>query len=96
MRINLNQRNVIEPIEWQPYTGETITVRTILRKGQKIIETAFYEDKVKATPKGNAYCIGNGPSRKGFDLSLLKSTGCLLYTSPSPRDQRGSRMPSSA
>ena len=25
---------------------------------------------------------------------LLKS--CLLYTSPSPRDQRGSRMPSSA
>ena len=26
---------------------------------------------------------------------LLKQT-CLLYTSPSPRDQRGSRMPSSA
>ena len=23
-------------------------------------------------------------------------TACLLYTSPSPRDQRGSRMPSSA
>ena len=23
-------------------------------------------------------------------------TDCLLYTSPSPRDQRGSRMPSSA
>ena len=26
----------------------------------------------------------------------LKYTSCLLYTSPSPRDQRGSRMPSSA
>ena len=25
-----------------------------------------------------------------------KGSGCLLYTSPSPRDQRGSRMPSSA
>ena len=25
-----------------------------------------------------------------------RQTGCLLYTSPSPRDQRGSRMPSSA
>ena len=25
-----------------------------------------------------------------------KHGGCLLYTSPSPRDQRGSRMPSSA
>ena len=24
------------------------------------------------------------------------TAGCLLYTSPSPRDQRGSRMPSSA
>ena len=28
-------------------------------------------------------------------ISLLVMT-CLLYTSPSPRDQRGSRMPSSA
>ena len=27
---------------------------------------------------------------------LIMSTRCLLYTSPSPRDQRGSRMPSSA
>ena len=26
----------------------------------------------------------------------LNSEACLLYTSPSPRDQRGSRMPSSA
>ena len=25
-----------------------------------------------------------------------RSKGCLLYTSPSPRDQRGARMPSSA
>ena len=25
-----------------------------------------------------------------------EATTCLLYTSPSPRDQRGSRMPSSA
>ena len=25
-----------------------------------------------------------------------KGSTCLLYTSPSPRDQRGSRMPSSA
>ena len=28
--------------------------------------------------------------------SLIYSCICLLYTSPSPRDQRGSRMPSSA
>ena len=29
-------------------------------------------------------------------LRLSKPSICLLYTSPSPRDQRGSRMPSSA
>ena len=28
--------------------------------------------------------------------TLTRSNHCLLYTSPSPRDQRGSRMPSSA
>ena len=27
---------------------------------------------------------------------LINKSTCLLYTSPSPRDQRGSRMPSSA
>ena len=32
-----------------------------------------------------------------FSGALLRQGGtCLLYTSPSPRDQRGSRMPSSA
>ena len=29
-------------------------------------------------------------------LKLMMNGTCLLYTSPSPRDQRGSRMPSSA
>ena len=28
--------------------------------------------------------------------NLMQTGACLLYTSPSPRDQRGSRMPSSA
>ena len=36
-----------------------------------------------------------------LDLELVselceRTDACLLYTSPSPRDQRGSRMPSSA
>ena len=29
-------------------------------------------------------------------MAYVRSETCLLYTSPSPRDQRGSRMPSSA
>ena len=36
-----------------------------------------------------------GPSGCG-KTTLLRLIACLLYTSPSPRDQRGSRMPSSA
>ena len=32
----------------------------------------------------------------GLNFNRIQFTPCLLYTSPSPRDQRGSRMPSSA
>ena len=46
--INLNQRNVIEPIEWTQYNGEEVIVKTIIKGGKKIQEKQFYEDKVKA------------------------------------------------
>ena len=36
------------------------------------------------------------PRNRGTGRMQLHVVGCLLYTSPSPRDQRGSRMPSSA
>ena len=62
-------------IKWEKYTGETVTTKTILRKGKRIHETEFFEDKVKAVPRGNAYIIGNGPSRKDFDLTTLKESG---------------------
>eukprot|EP00829_Urostomides_striatus_P000154 TRINITY_DN10106_c0_g1_i1.p3 TRINITY_DN10106_c0_g1~~TRINITY_DN10106_c0_g1_i1.p3 ORF type:complete len:104 (+),score=51.50 TRINITY_DN10106_c0_g1_i1:30-314(+) len=45
---------------------------------------------------------GRDPDRWRFDavgnpvLNALRGCPCLLYTSPSPRDQRGTRMPSSA
>ena len=35
-------------------------------------------------------------ARKCISYLTIEHKGCLLYTSPSPRDQRGSRMPSSA
>ena len=34
--------------------------------------------------------------KRANEVGVRKAMGCLLYTSPSPRDQRGSRMPSSA
>ena len=42
---------------------------------------------------GHSYIV-YGPLTNG--VTTLMYEGCLLYTSPSPRDQRGSRMPSSA
>ena len=33
---------------------------------------------------------------RNVQTSIVRDGDCLLYTSPSPRDQRGSRMPSSA
>ena len=37
--------------------------------------------------------LANASVESGIAVQV---TTCLLYTSPSPRDQRGSRMPSSA
>ena len=37
-----------------------------------------------------------GAKENGVMIGAHPSYPCLLYTSPSPRDQRGSRMPSSA
>ena len=47
---------------------------------------------------GDVYNIPGGDDDPLFDDdgNLGDRGGCLLYTSPSPRDQRGSRMPSSA
>ena len=47
-----------------------------------------------------SHLMNSNKSKHRLDFSSEKSPIsvqiCLLYTSPSPRDQRGSRMPSSA
>ena len=55
-----------------------------------------------ATAKEQEYqkALAEKKEREAADAEKKKqqaqNTACLLYTSPSPRDQRGSRMPSSA
>ena len=58
-----------------------LTISGTAKKSFKNIELAKTQGK-------NSVVIEKQPSK--FPSS------CLLYTSPSPRDQRGSRMPSSA
>ena len=64
--------------------------------------------KESGKPLGGLNGIGSGMEVGGsiawtqattsFELpvEIVQDNDCLLYTSPSPRDQRGSRMPSSA
>ena len=46
----------------------------------------------QVTPTLAAVLVGDDPASQVY----VRNKDCLLYTSPSPRDQRGSRMPSSA
>ena len=45
---------------------------------------------------GHGYISEHGMEQIVRDARIATLYDCLLYTSPSPRDQRGSRMPSSA
>ena len=81
----------------------------LLRRGQPMTAENQRENvriaakSLAPITEGNQLVIshGNGPQ---VGLLALQSAAyeeveaypCLLYTSPSPRDQRGSRMPSSA
>ena len=88
----------------------TATTSEAVLKGSAITATLSNNVNVVLTAASNGttmvgtYTIQSGDSAS-TDLSVNSYTtsspvtdvyGCLLYTSPSPRDQRGSRMPSSA
>ena len=45
---------------------------------------------------GNLFFEPSTRTRMSFETAMKRLGGCLLYTSPSPRDKRQSRMPSSA
>ena len=71
-------------------------VSIVLKKLDKAVAD---KDHIWGIIKGTA--INNdGGDKIGFTAPSVKGQAttitCLLYTSPSPRDQRGSRMPSSA
>ena len=63
-----------------------------------------YRKKVKANTimdsTDNNYYINSGnvaiSNKAGSNIMVAELKGCLLYTSPSPRDRTRSRMPSSA
>ena len=79
------------------------TASFMLRFTQKIFQNEDGESQVQW--RGNIRHVQGGDEKRFSEFDdavtfiqgkLAEMTICLLYTSPSPRDQRGSRMPSSA
>ena len=61
----------------------------------KIYTRWFFDLAKSGGPRVNYQAVGSGSGRKAF-IDETVNFGCLLYTSPSPRDSASSRMPSSA
>ena len=58
--------------------------------------SGFEKTVNELTPKNKELINLRENLQKQIDNWHIKNKGCLLYTSPSPRDKRQSRMPSSA
>ena len=78
--------------------GKTLKARTVVLTTGTFLKGLIHrgDEKIPAGRVGEEPALGLSKTLldNGFRLDRLKT--CLLYTSPSPRDQRGSRMPSSA
>ena len=70
------------------------TIRTILKTTTYIALFTIVFISSWAVPQEEAYATANWECNDAYARAYFYN--CLLYTSPSPRDQRGSRMPSSA
>ena len=74
--------------------GDPDVVLADVCKVQRVIEPAGIGVNARAVPRAaDRLAEGDGAGRA---LGGAQGIGCLLYTSPSPRDMRRSRMPSSA
>ena len=87
-------------------TGEKETKAWTIKDGMTapqaagVIHTDFEKGFIRAQTISYQNLIDSGSIANAKTKGLLRSEGkeyiCLLYTSPSPRDMRRSRMPSSA
>ena len=83
-----------DDLERQPVQRRQLTVMFCDLVGSTALSTRFDPEDLRELLRAfQATCRGDILEYKGF---IARYMGCLLYTSPSPRDQRGSRMPSSA
>ena len=65
---------------------------------EKALQALGVKNVTTTRQKNNGTTMFELPLKDNFDtpLTVSEHKSCLLYTSPSPRDKRQSRMPSSA
>ena len=76
----------------------TVLLEAIADAGIELVDgdVVCVASKVVAKAEGAFVPLPAGLDPDDARRLLAREQACLLYTSPSPRDQRGSRMPSSA
>ena len=76
------------------WADELQELKTICHTGRKATMVVRVDEQGYAVQEGSQVEIGGNDRYVSVSRREFKS--CLLYTSPSPRDKRQSRMPSSA
>ena len=75
-------------------SDHTATALAALLQARRVV---LWKDVLGIYPVNPRWGVQSSPiPYLGYGEAIEFANACLLYTSPSPRDQRGSRMPSSA
>ena len=94
----------LKPSQIWPFIALDLQPNTFALKKKENEQQFSFNRKVAKTSRAALKALESGEIPKAKEepnigISLITTRQkiiCLLYTSPSPRDQRGSRMPSSA
>ena len=93
----LQKMETIEIDIFEPLEGKYKSKRSAQYDYQKIDHTIFSKSEGLEIRFAILPARKTDPSTQVPHVEFMRLiSSCLLYTSPSPRDQRGSRMPSSA
>ena len=88
---SIKQQGIFVAIKGERFDGHDFITPELLDKvGGVVCSSAYFKQAKSDILMSKAIVVEDTLTAYG------KIAGCLLYTSPSPRDQRGSRMPSSA
>ena len=86
--LSLEAEGVVEDLRAKLEEAKVQSQKNLMSERQKNME--------KISVRRNEFEEKVSKDIASSENDINKSKDCLLYTSPSPRDQRGSRMPSSA